>query len=1116
MIEVVQSIFTDIKTNKVDVIKTQFEIDNMTASEIINFGETLGYTIPSREGYSSTLNYLKKAVMSIIPKVINRTTLIAYKYIFNNFTLTGDVYPLVLQDTGYYKPLTNWLTFNEVDNPLFLNQEADNILFYSNSIPIYSDPEKTGLTAAYLDTTTIESADNPQTLDEDSVVSSISRHILVNYNFNFIESATEFIGANTIESFYEDLWYNKRRTEILHLEPIIETNTTIGGVSRESYTSYDESISGEIISKHQYGTFNSGLITSIKFGTGGWEYEDLSNGVLSDVKTVAATYTIDDFDIIYQSTYEINLRKKIEETGQFYDFTEFAFFNNIYDWVGPLIYWSKLEDWGNSIATPEIRKLGYNTSVTNETLASMPATKSSDTSGVFGSGIQLYDTEGVDTCSTSLIKPLGNEELNLNSGTISLWTNFKSESTSGSINRASDLLIGCGIDNGTEPEIFDVDGDKIPDNPTTSSFFWLKMNAYDNSSTMMKLYINDLQVERTKTFSTNANHHLFLKWNKDDYVPHTSVNDWYLPSKDELNLMYTELHHNVSVPNWYLPSKDELELMCTNLYAIDFANWYLPSKDELNQMYLNLKANSIGDFANSTYWSSSENNATSSWNQSFTGGGQNVGSKSDNNRIRAIRSFTSITPSYNLGDTGPSGGWVFYKSGNDYLECASSDTSTGIAWITGGDTQTELIGTTGTAIGTGLANTNAMAADDGYTGGAAKVCLDYSTSLAVGGFGDNIYWSSSEYDSSKAWVTNFNGGPLSSNDSKSSTYYVRGSRSFTSISPSYNLRDVGPTSGWIYYVNGNDYLETAPSDTSTGIAWITGGSTQTTENGNTETAIGTGYTNTIAIGSQFEYTGGSTEDFVTITSVGNFVDDAYWSSSEDDINNAWMQDFTDGTQSSEDKSGNTVYVRPSRSFTSISPSYSLRDYGPSSGWIYYVDGNDYLEAGPEDISTNSQWSANYTLIGTTDTAVGTGLSNSSGIVNVNGYDNAAGVSLDYISTLPTSGVVNTFEVYLDNVLTLSSMEELPDASSEILGIRLGNELVDCDKYQGVMIDNIKIFDSYQDILDAEWNSGNGLEDGYVYDTLASTTETCVYYGRVPEVKYNSRFFSGIQLDINLI
>ncbi|MCX7023046.1 MAG: tail fiber protein [Spirochaetes bacterium] len=45
-----------------------------------------------------------------------------------------------------------------------------------------------------------------------------------------------------------------------------------------------------------------------------------------------------------------------------------------------------------------------------------------------------------------------------------------------------------------------------------------------------------------------------------------------------------------------------------------------------------------------------------------------------------------------------------------------------------------------------------------------------------------------------------------------------------------------------------------------------------------------------------------------------FSDDLYWSSSEEDTTTAWAQDFTDGTQSTEDKT-DVIHVRAIRSFT---------------------------------------------------------------------------------------------------------------------------------------------------------------------------------------------------------
>jgi len=122
------------------------------------------------------------------------------------------------------------------------------------------------------------------------------------------------------------------------------------------------------------------------------------------------------------------------------------------------------------------------------------------------------------------------------------------------------------------------------------------------------------------------------------------------------------------------------------------------------------------------------------------------------------------------------------------LIAATADQSAGIAWITGGDTQLTWVngaGSGGTSLdyGTGQANTNAMMGQDGYTGGAAKVCDDYINTDTgtgvyedwflpskdelnklylnkdkIGGFVATYYWSSSEYDANNAWIHSFSNG----------------------------------------------------------------------------------------------------------------------------------------------------------------------------------------------------------------------------------------------------------------------------------------------------------------------------------------------------------------------
>ena len=68
-----------------------------------------------------------------------------------------------------------------------------------------------------------------------------------------------------------------------------------------------------------------------------------------------------------------------------------------------------------------------------------------------------------------------------------------------------------------------------------------------------------------------------------------------------------------------------------------YDDWFLPSRFELNQMYLQSEA--IGGFATTSYWSSSENGLTGAWGQSFDYGFQLDSFKDLELRVRAVRAF---------------------------------------------------------------------------------------------------------------------------------------------------------------------------------------------------------------------------------------------------------------------------------------------------------------------------------------------------------------------------------------------------------------------------------------------------------------------------------------------
>jgi len=73
----------------------------------------------------------------------------------------------------------------------------------------------------------------------------------------------------------------------------------------------------------------------------------------------------------------------------------------------------------------------------------------------------------------------------------------------------------------------------------------------------------------------------------------------------------------------------------------DTPGWFLPSKNELNKMYEELHLFGFGGFANVKYWSSSEINKFGLvWFQGFSNGGQFVSLKDFvTKRVRAVRAF---------------------------------------------------------------------------------------------------------------------------------------------------------------------------------------------------------------------------------------------------------------------------------------------------------------------------------------------------------------------------------------------------------------------------------------------------------------------------------------------
>jgi len=283
--------------------------------------------------------------------------------------------------------------------------------------------------------------------------------------------------------------------------------------------------------------------------------------------------------------------------------------------------------------------------------------------------------------------------------------------------------------------------------------------------------------------------------------------------------------------DWFLPSKDELNELC-KIYSNGRTD---TTEFKVDQNGCTGRSSPTGGFAVVAYWSSSEAPPNYFWHQYFGNGTQGYSLKTnDNYFVRPVRAFSATTPTttiartYQVGETGPGGGMVFYDAGTPqswgrYLEAAPTDYQVSgvrkdVPWGCYGAS----IGPSDRAIGTGKANTDKIREICTDTGIAADVANKYSTNTAgagqwflpsrdelnelckmysngrtdtesfradpngctgstspTGGFVNGVYWSSSEHNEYFARWQNFNNGLQGYNYiPKNFSNYVRPVRAF--------------------------------------------------------------------------------------------------------------------------------------------------------------------------------------------------------------------------------------------------------------------------------------------------------------------------------------------------
>ena len=109
-------------------------------------------------------------------------------------------------------------------------------------------------------------------------------------------------------------------------------------------------------------------------------------------------------------------------------------------------------------------------------------------------------------------------------------------------------------------------------------------------------------------------------------------------------------------------------------------SWRLPNKDELVLMYENLHLKGIGGFAVGNYWSSFEINSFNAWLQLFGFGFQFSNSKSHYVRVRVARVFKlQEGEKYSIGQETETG-FIFDIQRDIIFECKKEDEPELMTW----------------------------------------------------------------------------------------------------------------------------------------------------------------------------------------------------------------------------------------------------------------------------------------------------------------------------------------------------------------------------------------------------------------------------------------------------
>jgi len=337
LIDVWQEIvYNNIKTNIVEKIINQYDIDLMDETDIQGLFQYFGYNCLTLTGYTETFDFIKKELFTLVPRIQKKSTqdyfilqgipfnLISNAYnlyydtVNNNYipNLTNEysvIYGTEVLDREHYYLFLDYIFKTDQNNIVDFDPiiQTDNVYAVEQYQPIQ-------LSETYLDEYDFNQ------LDSLLYITQITKNILFTYYHKYIENENEFLSKNTLKSLVNDINQFKKLTDRIYYTPELQISINQNKeLTIQPLYNYQlqkiSSIKSILISDD----LNSPLL--IRFGKGAHTTIDTS---ITDVFDFYFEKSIEnDCFIIEQENNTLSFILKIEELQHFDYITEFILIN---------------------------------------------------------------------------------------------------------------------------------------------------------------------------------------------------------------------------------------------------------------------------------------------------------------------------------------------------------------------------------------------------------------------------------------------------------------------------------------------------------------------------------------------------------------------------------------------------------------------------------------------------------------------------------------------------------------------------------------------------------------------------------------------------------------------